>query len=386
MNDELLVDNYLTSCKYYYLHGLTISDMLLITVPFNGSKISVIFVPYKKSCEFREYILNQEEIYECDTVAIIHSLNHTSIEVNLVKTAISILYFANRMNLSREYISKCECFGESESSYHYFKNYEIDGFYTSDGIESCNWFVKIGKKSFDSDDFDRFMTSGYGTSLDGEYQRKARFNNRLDRTKYIQVTKELVDNICRITAKLEKNDEISKKLFSAFKLYLEILCGFLNTNHSIADMCTIFEVLLLKSDEDNQRKKVAVRAACLIADKMYFNKKRFIANQIYYFYKYRNKLIHDGDDSFVMDAQQEIIFNRIFSSMKTVIYSVISKLIELDVPSINEIKDNIVKSNVDMDSSFLSGENHKNNAFDYIDIETDDSSIIPSSKFYIFDD
>lgn len=34
--------------------------------------------------------------------------------------------------------------------------------------------------------------------------------------------------------------------------------------------CTIFEALLLKNDEDSQRKKVAARAACITCDTLKF--------------------------------------------------------------------------------------------------------------------
>lgn len=104
-----------------------------------------------------------------------------------------------------------------------------------------------------------------------------------------------------------KGKEEYLKLKSALYLYYDILDLKINETMTTIIIATIFETLLLSDKESNQRKKVAVRAACLIADGQGHRRIQFIANRIYQFYGYRNALVHDGKNLLELDDGEVIV-------------------------------------------------------------------------------
>ena len=170
---------------------------------------------------------------------------------------------------------------------------------------------------------------------------------------------EIDETFCNVLHKIQERihqkDLYASKLFSVFSIYYSVLRNFSNIEQECISLCTILESLLLGKDEDNQRKKVSVRAACLIADGEKFEKKRFLATQIYMFYPYRNGFVHDGKSilDFAWGSYQSL-----YQAIKHVIYYCIKSILNRNIQCTKEIKA-IVEKNAKQDGL--------ENAFDYID-------------------
>lgn len=202
------------------------------------------------------------------------------------------------------------------------------------------------------DDFERYLKRGYTGDLCDEFDRRKVFYTK---TQNINLTKEVRNNCENLYKFMNESNEVSKKLKSVFRLYFEIFSLHNNTNISVITLATNLETLLLGKNEDNQRKKVAVRAACLICNGLECKREEFVANLVYYFYRYRNGIIHDGLS--YLDFEDEVTMDHILWSMKHVIFGVIYSIVQNNIVDINSIK-LIVKNNLNMDK--------KTNAFEYI--------------------
>lgn len=352
--------------KILCIHGIEITGFIQLELFYMGVKISIALVPYTDF--IKEYnedeLINNEDLVVCDIVVIITNCCNNTIEIQAIKIVISALYFAKRMCASEKRFDKYykNKIVPSVSSYHdFFCNYNIDGYYNADGIEDASWYVNIGRHPLENDDFERWTTRIYGCNLTDSYDRR----DGLERRWKVRISVDDDYRMCldKILKKINGTHQYAKKLCTIFKLYYEVLCDFKNPDYTVILYCTIFEMLLLGKDEDKQRKKVSARAACITANDLKIEHKKFIANQVYSFYRYRNSIIHDG--SGLMDFSDEVRFNRSVTGMKSVIFSIIKYIVENDIKVVNEII-NITKENANKDSL--------SQAFDYISIEKFDNN------------
>lgn len=222
--------------------------------------------------------------------------------------------------------------------------------------------MNTGKNPLSNDNFERWLTRAYGSDLDELYNRRDRLEHVIQLNDVqIDVNDGLKKYVDLISLKIIKNDLYANKIMSSLILYYGLLCDFQHPEQNDISFCTILETLLLGKDEDNQRKKAACRAACIIANGLSINHKKFVANSVYYFYKYRNSIIHDGMNIIDFD---ETIHRAVYQSVKHIIFCLIKYIVCNDIKSIKQIK-KIVQQNMTADEL--------ENAFDYIDYKQIDN-------------
>lgn len=345
--------------KCICLHGIKISDTIDFSFNYHNGIKNIHFIPYSDfiSKIDKSLFMNIYEIQECDIVVAIENCRHNTLEVQAIKIAFSIVYFANRMNLENNCSSRYIGF---------FNNYILDGYNAfideNRYIEHASWFVKIGTSPLCNDDFDMWLPRIYGSNLDSQFDRRDGLEKCIQLNDInIKVDKGLLSNIDLIQNKINCNDQYSNKLLSVFRIYYSLLCDYADYEQNDILFCTILESLLLKKGESDQRKKAAARAACIVANNDRIEKKKFIANNVYYFYSYRNSLIHDGKTTLDFD---EIEHNRVHTTIKHIIYYIIEFIVQKDIKKPNDLID-IVKQNANKDKLAQ--------AFDYIDSDSIDN-------------
>ena len=244
----------------------------------------------------------------------------------------------------------------------YFQNYMLNGFWNKSGaeprIEPAFWYVKLGQTAPTNDDYDMWLSRIYGTNQQDAFFRR----DGLEKRDMLLGTVEIDETFCNVLHEIQERvhqkDLYASKLLSVFSIYYSVLRNFSNSEQECISFCTILETLLLGKDEINQRKKVSVRAACLIADGEKFEKKRFLATQIYMFYPYRNGFVHDGKSILDFDWG---IYQILYQAIKHVIYYCIKNILYRNIQCTKEITA-IVEKNAKQDGL--------ENAFDYIDEKT----------------
>lgn len=359
--------------KILCIHGIKITDFIQLELLNENLGINIMLVPYDDFVkEYNEVdLINTEDLAACDTVTIVSDCCNNTIEVQAIKTVISVLYFTKRMCASEKCYKDCynsykEWYKDDNickkimlsnvTMYHdFFHNYTLDGYYAGSTIENASWYVNIGRYPLENDDFERWATRIYGGNLTDSYSRRDGMERRS------KIIIEIDDNykkyLHKIMEKVNGTDQYAKKLGTVMRLYYEVLCDFKNPDYTVILYCTIFETLLLSKD-DNQRKKVSARAACITANDLELKYKKFIANQVYNFYRYRNAIIHDGLG--LMDFSDEIGFNNSIVRMKSVIFTIVKYIVKNDIKTVDEILD-ITRANASKDGL--------KQAFDYISME-----------------
>lgn len=363
--------------KIVCIHGIKLSSCIHLVFNYKGYKINLVLVPYNEFIEEynEEIFVNKADFVKCDTVAVISSCNNNTVEIQYIKTAISALYFAERIYASeRRYNSiHKEMFPQVYQYHDFFCNYTLDGYWDEDEINPASWYVNLGKSALSDDLFERWQSRVYGIDLMDAYDRRDGLHWKYFK-KTLEVDRRFLHILHLIMLKINGTDTYSKKINSVLRTYYEVLCNYKNPDYTVILYCTMFETLLLKKDECNQRKKSSVRAACIVADDLTKGHKEFIANQVYNFYRYRNLIIHDGLG--LMDFENEHQFNFSIDRMKSIIFSIIKHIILNDIKEVSQII-SIVKKNRDNDGL--------KEAFDYIDTEKFDNNpnYVPQ---FIFED
>lgn len=174
------------------------------------------------------------------------------------------------------------------------------------------------------------------------------------------ISNNILDKVYVFNLMINKGDNLGNKLKSAMRLYYEVFMIYTNMNLSIITLSTIMETLLLSKDEDNQRKKVSVRSACIICDEMEISLKTAIANAVYYFYKYRNAIVHDGKS--YLDFE-EVGLNTVVENMKHIIFEIIHYYYDKQPVNISDIRQ-LVNKNQGLDGL--------TNAFDYLSVDAEE--------------
>lgn len=365
--------------KCMQVNGIKIDKEIRFKVVYNELEYVFVFMPYSSFIEYQFKFLNPDIIKNCGTVVVYSSMANNSIEVYYIKIFISLIYFAYRIQIEdrrkelffatvRGYYNDIseedleEEYKKSESPVT--KNWNLRGFWNEDCIENIHWSIKLGKNKLSCDDFESYLSRGFGSDLDDSYYKQKIF------VPYEQVIK--IDNNFQqktgcFNSMINNGNKIGNKLKSALRLYYEIFMINMNMNLSIVTLATILETLLLDKDEDNQRKKVSIRSACIICDGMGVEWKRYIGGAVYFFYNYRNAIVHDGKS--YLDFE-EVALNNIVENMIHIVFEIIHYYFNNQLEDINDIKQLVIK-NKEIDGL--------ENAFDYIlpDSGTEYKIILP---------
>ena len=361
--------------KCMQVNGILIDKEVKLIVTHDGKEYLFIFMPYSIFKRYNMYLINPEEIEECNTGVVYTSMGNNSIEVYYIKTLISLFYFAYRIEVEekrkelyfaseREYLFQSsedilEKYKERESPV--IKNWNIRGFWNENYIEDIHWCVKLGRNEMSCDDFESYLSRCYGGDLCDSYDRRYIFKVDVQR---ISISQKFLENMNILITMIQTGGTLGNKLKSAMRLYYEIFMIYTNMNLSIITLATIMETLLLGKDEDNQRKKVSVRSACIICDEMKANWKKTIAEAVYCFYHYRNAIVHDGKS--YLDFE-EVQLNNMVENMKHIVFEIVHYYFDKQLENIGDIKQ-LVTKNQNLDGL--------TNAFDYIPPDA-------GTKFYI---
>lgn len=366
----------LNTNKYIPIHGIKLNKFLSLIVPIKLVPPNIIMYSdnnYIDSINFLTYaeylninsIINKNDIKECDLIAEFSSLSHNTLEVENLKILLSAIYFADRMSNTHEIKSK---FIESMLSYsvplcnnkeetlnyieklyvatknEFFDIYNLAGYRDNNNIiKSLYWYISLGNLKVTNDNFDRFISRSFSSNLDDEYIRQSKFEVN---SAHVNVDDTFINYLNSILKRLHDTDEYSKKIKSALRLYYSVLYES-DIEQTILTYSSILETLLLQRNETKYQKvKISNRCACIIANNMNKSAKTFIANQVSYFYTYRNAIIHDGKAYLEIDQETTII--NILLSIRHSIYFILKYVIENNIKSILDIK-TIVQNNLKSD-------------------------------------
>lgn len=376
----------LKNCNCICVHGMKISNSFSVQI----KNVNIYFFPYDtfQSVVNPDDFVNLKEMVVCDSVAVIEACFHNSIEVQLIKSAISMAYFSNRIAISEKSEKNMEerenqeienflkqlQIDKKEKKYNeiknkmkekdaartsYFQNYMLNGFWNQSGaearIEPTFWYVKLGQTAPTNDDYDMWLSRIYGTNQQDAFFKRDGIEKRDKLLGTVEIDEPFCSVLHKIQERIHQKDLYASKLLSVFSIYYSVLRNFSNSEQECISFCTILETLLLGKDEDKQRKKVSVRAACLIADGEKVEKKKFLATQIYMFYPYRNGFVHDGKSILDFDWGS---YQILYQAIKHVIYYCIKNILYRNIQCTKEITA-IVEKNAKQDGL--------ENAFDYID-------------------
>lgn len=379
---RICLKNYNCIC----VHKMKISDSFSVQI----KNVNIYFFPYDifQSIVNPDDFVNLKEMVVCDSVAVIEACFHNSLEVQLIKSAISMAYFSNRIAISEKSEKNMEerknqeienflkqlQIDKKEKKYNeiknkmkekdadltsYFQNYMLNGFWNQSGaearIEPTFWYVKLGQTAPTNDDYDMWLSRIYGTNQQDAFLKRDGLEKRDKLLGTVEIDEPFCNVLHKIQERIHQKDLYASKLLSVFSIYYSVLRNFSNSEQECISFCTILETLLLGKDEDKQRKKVSVRAACLIADGEKFEKKRFLATQIYMFYPYRNGFVHDGKSILDFDWGS---YQILYQAIKHVIYYCIKNILYRNIQCKKEITA-IVEKNAKQDGL--------ENAFNYID-------------------
>lgn len=379
---RICLKNYNCIC----VHKMKISNSFSVQI----KNVNIYFFPYDtfQSVVNPDDFVNLKEMVVCDSVAVIEACFHNSLEVQLIKSAISMAYFSNRIAISEKSEKNMEerenqeienflkqlQIDKKEKKYNeiknkmkekdaartsYFQNYMLNGFWNQSGaearIEPTFWYVKLGQTAPTNDDYDMWLSRIYGTNQQDAFLKRDGLEKRDKLLGTVEIDEPFCNVLHKIQERIHQKDLYASKLLSVFSIYYSVLRNFSNSEQACISFCTILETLLLGEDECNQRKKVSVRAACLIADGEKVEKKKFLATQIYMFYPYRNGFVHDGKSILDFDWGSYQIS---YQAIKHVIYYCIKNILYRNIQCTKEITA-IVEKNAKQDGL--------ENAFNYID-------------------
>ncbi|MDD3415867.1 MAG: HEPN domain-containing protein [Lachnospiraceae bacterium] len=337
--------------KCIQINGLRIDSKIRFVAKHGEYEFEFIFCPYSEYLKIQNKFINPYDIEECKTVVIYSSMGNNSIETYYIKVFISMLYFAYRIQVEEQREKKFysdplystlgvqmmnERYRKHESPH--VKNWNLRGFWNDGYINNIHWCIKLGKNEMTCDDFESYLTRAYGGDLCDSYDTRYLFWSKDEE---IEVDDELIDIIGTLNGMINEESEFGNKLKSALRLYYELFMIYSNMNISIITISTILETLLLGEDEDNQRKKVSVRSACLLFEHMEKKWKTSLADSIYFFYKYRNAIVHRGKNYLDFD---EVQLNNVTENMKHVILGLVYYYYKNKPQHLDDIKDCVIRS------------------------------------------
>lgn len=369
--------------KVIQVNGIIIDKKIQFKAKRDEWVYDFTFMPYDCFINENYELINEQEIKKCETVVVFDSMGNNSIEVYYIKIFLSMIYFSYRIDIEQKRKNQyfCElhseyaelidivqkgkmqveekCLFEDIKFQNYYKKYEgavtknwnTRGFSNGNYIEDLHWHIRLGKREMDNDDFESYLSRAYGYDLCDSYDRRYVYKPTIQQI-------DITDNMRKIAKDINRliNDgSISgNKMKSAMRLYYEVLMIYCNMNLSIITLSTILETLLLGKDEDNQRKKVSVRAGCIVCDGLEKKWKTAIADEVYFFYNYRNAIVHDGKT--YLDFE-EVELNNIVENIKHIVFEIVKFYYDEKIKNAKKIKE-LVKKNISSDGL--------ENGFDYI--------------------
>jgi len=335
--------------KAIQVNGIIVNREICFYTVYQSYVRSFKFVPYNEFISSNLRFINPEAIRECDTVVVFDSLANNSQEVYYIKLFISVLFFSNRIVSEKppEYLRRRELVDNSFASV-----WNLNGYWDKDGnIIDNSWYVKLGINGVSPDDFESYVTRAYGYDLDDSFEKRYVF---IPNSACVDVNADLIRITSKLNALMCSGDDMGRRMISVARLYYEVLSPHCSMNVSIIVLATILETILLRKDENNQRKKVSVRTACLVYDGYPAEWKSYLADMVYYFYKFRNGIVHDGMN--YLDYP-EITTNSLIYNIKHFVFYLIKMIYQGTIKSQEDI-DNIVRRNTERDNM--------DNAFKYI--------------------
>lgn len=270
-----------------------------------------------------EIVLNK--FPKVETFVLFNPRINAYTELYDLKVALTEIYLANRYK-NREVET---IFKRIMRIYHYFDKYE--------NLVPVNCHIKIGTREVDDNDNDLTIPNHYTNDSYELSIRRPKF------IKYdLKINNEIQDEIVKKFHFIAINTPLSKKIRSALRLLYNTLS--LNDKESlIITYATIFETLLLERGEDQQRKRVSIRAACLLANGRKKGAKKYLASWIYYFYSYRNRIVHGGVSASELHREDGVAFDHTINIMHNVIIDLIELFVE-NKYTLNDIN-KIIKKN-----------------------------------------
>lgn len=379
--------------KYIPIHGIKLNNPLSLEIPVKCVPPSMIMCSdsnYIDSINFLTYseylnlnsIINKNDIKECDLIAEFPSISHNTLEVENLKIVLSAIYFADRISNTNKIKYKfiestsirymmCDKTAKNaiqlaeelynKTNNEFFSIYKLPGYLDNNNdIKEFYWYISLGNYKVTNDNFDRFITRAFSSNLDDEYIRQGKFQEKIV---HVNVNDTFMHYIKCILKRLHNTDEYSKKLKSALRLYYSVLYEN-DIEQTILTYAAILETLLLQRNETkSQKSKVANRCACIVANKMDKSAKTFIANQVCYFYNYRNAIIHDGKAFLEIDHEINII--NILISIRHIIYFIIKYIIENNITNMSNIRtlvqDNLKSDNITNLNGYITYSKENNN-------------------------
>lgn len=300
-----------------------------------------------------DHFIDLDKIKQFDLLISYETQSHNTAEVMNLKILIPALYFA--MRLAEEKLRSDNLINiEGMNEHEFFENYHLEGFFGKDYIISDRWYVTLGNQKVTRDDFDQFIVRAFSDKILDEYERQSKFEPTVTE---IKVNEDFMDKLKRVINKINKEDDYSKRLRSAFKIYYNVLSE-ANIDNSIVSYAIILESLLSKKNENNKARRISYRSACLVANNQTQERKYFIANAVYKLYAYRNKIVHDGVNFLQLDDESTL--RATLKIIRHTIYSIIKNIIEHDIKTISEIE-KIVEDNMNEDDI--------SDSFQYVTIE-----------------
>lgn len=387
--------------KYIPIHGIKFNNFFSIILPIKCVPSSMIMNSennYLDSINFLTYdeyinkdsIINKNDIKKCDSIVEFSSLSHNTLEIENLKIVLSAIYFADRMSntnkLKVKFIkSRLPYYKEigipskeaikiiekdyDENNNEFFSICNLPGYRdNNDNINNIYWYISLGNSKVNNDNFDRSITRAFSFNLDDEFSRQKKFQHSII---HVNIDDTFKNRINRILERLNNTDEYSKKIKSTLRLYYSVLYES-NIEQAILTYSSILETLLLKENETKaQKTKVCNRCACIVANKMNKSRKIFIANQVAYFYNYRNSIIHEGKA--FLEIDHEINITNILISIRHLIYFIFKYIIDNHITDISDIKtlvrDNLKSDNIKSKDGYktYSKKNPNNISFIYND-------------------
>lgn len=334
-------------CKAIPIHGIKFSSPFYIPMQINNNSTNnFIFLNYKdfKFLPNLNDFSDVDKINDCDSIVIFGTQSHNTFEIINIKILLSMFYFADRLSNSN--------IKNTKSELSFFRDCTVHGYFNKyDSITDYIWHIKLGNTPLCNDDFDQHITKIFSCFLCDEETRQAYFTPN---STTINITEEFLHNVSLLLNKINIPNQYSNKLKSALRLFYDTLY-IKDFDSTILTYSMILETLLLSKNEDNQRKRVSVRSACIIANNNNIEAKKYIASLVYSFYEYRNKIVHDGQ--FSLDLADDVFLSYMLNSIRHIIYYIIKYILLMNVSSISELK-NLVTENKEHDGL--------HNAFDYI--------------------
>lgn len=329
--------------KIYPLTGITVTDQIDICVNavcLNGKKY-FDFVTIISRSELKRLSLDKSDIFCDDFKSVLYKFPEikTFAMVNKHMDMAYALYFL-RIAISILYIAQ---FLHCKNNTYYTINIGICSSPITSNNENDTFYEyvvpNIGDVEISRNNYDMTIPCVYSRYSDTPIWKQTHQGVMFS----LDVSNDVIKTVNDITKLLLYNNKLSRKIQSSLNLFYYVLPQ-TNIDLSIIYLSTILETLLLENSNKNIKKKVSVRAACLIHNNEEIRHLSFVANWIHSFYEDRCSIIHDGIICMQKNSEDRFSINRGLSIAKFSVAYILESFIKYDVKSIKDIE-SIVENN-----------------------------------------